>query len=217
MFAENKKKGWFTSFTFHGNEKTLQNTCYRICHIYPAALLLRGRGWGCEFGSAVVNCFSTVEAVVYLYNLTRTTLQCCILAIACDRSPRFWGKMSIIISGGQTLHTFNAIHWFIWEGIYQTGRWSWVPGYSSLWLPTGNLNVSGYVHRRLVHLACSPSYYSWYLSHPATQGSLGKGQKTHHFVWSNLCFEFCYSRQILPTIISLQILRQVRSQYLFFW
>ncbi len=60
---------------------------------------------------------------------------------------------------------------------YQTGKWSWVPGCSFLWLPTGSLNVSGCAHRQPAHLAYSPSYCSWRLSHPATQGNLGTDQK----------------------------------------
>lgn len=61
---------------------------------------------------------------------------------------------------------------------YQTGRWSWAPDYSFLLLPTGSLNVSGHVHRLCVHLDCSASYYSWHLSHPAMQGTLGKKKIT---------------------------------------
>ncbi len=181
----------------------IHNTCYRSCHIYPAALLLGVCGWGCKFGSAVVNSFPTIKAVIYLYDLTGTTLQRCILAITCDRSARIW---EINIKNFITGEKYNIslmlyyINVDLLRSAYQTGKWSWVPGYSSLRPPTESLNVSGCVHRLLVHLACSPSYCSWRLSHPATQGNLGNYNKITPFNLIKLLF------WILLLMLSLQML-----------
>ena len=181
-------------------------TCDWIRDIYPAALLLGGCRCSCEFRSAVVNCFSTIEAIINLYNLARTTLQCCILAIACDRSPWIWGGDENQESNKGSKHNMSLmLDVYLFRRAHQTGRWSWAPDYSFLLLPTGSLNVSGHVHRLCVHLDCSPSYYSWRLSHPAMQGNLGKDKRITT-IRSNFDSEFCFLGKLQQKMLALRLL-----------
>lgn len=68
------------------------DTWHRISHIYPAALLLRVWSGACEFGAAVMDSLASIEAVIYLKNLARATLQGCILPVAWYVSLRLYRK-----------------------------------------------------------------------------------------------------------------------------